>query len=130
MGRIIAAVLAGYVAIGVLVVITDQFFAAFIPGFKAMPLPPLYYFVVSLGTDTLYSVFGGYLCSLIARARSQTAGLGLIVFGEVIGLASQIVLWKTVPHWFAIALLLLYPPAVWLGSRLRQQVSSEKVGLD
>jgi hypothetical protein len=51
--RIIGAVLAGYIAIGVLVVLTDQVFAAAIPGFRNLATPPLYYFVTVLCTDTL-----------------------------------------------------------------------------
>ena len=41
MVRIAAAVLGGYVAIGILVVLTDAIFAAAIPGFRAMTTPPL-----------------------------------------------------------------------------------------
>jgi len=119
MGRIVVAVAAGYAAIGVLVVITDQVFAAFIPGFKQMNLPPLYYFSASLVTDSFYSAMGGFLCALIARAQSRKATLALIVFGEIVGIVSQIAFWHIVPHWFGIALVVLYPPAVWTGSRLR-----------
>ncbi len=82
MGRIVVAVAAGYAAIGVLVVITDQVFSAFIPGFKQMALPPLYYFSASLVTDSFYSAMGGFLCALIARAQSRKATLALIVFGD------------------------------------------------
>ena len=52
----ITRALAGYVAIGVLVVLTDLVFAAVIPGFPAMAQPPLYYFVIVAFTDTLYSI--------------------------------------------------------------------------
>ena len=57
MVRIAAAVLAGFVAIGILVVLTDQIFAAAVPGFQAMtPAPPCRRFcVIVLWTDRLYS---------------------------------------------------------------------------
>jgi len=116
--RTIGAVIAGYVAIGILVVITDQIFAMSDPGFKAAAMPPLYYFVISLATDTAYTVAGGALCALLARERSRSAALGLIALGEAIGLASTVMLWASVPHWYSFALLAIYPPAVWLGSRL------------
>jgi hypothetical protein len=119
MVRIAAAVLAGYVAVGVLVVLTDQIFAAAIPGFRAMTTPPLYYFVIVLCTDALYSAAGGYLCAAIARGSIRAATLGLMIFGEIIGVVSTILGWKIQPHWFALALLVLFPIAVWLGSRLR-----------
>ena len=122
MSRSIVAVIASYAAIGVLVVLTDQVAAALIPGVKSMS-PPLYYFVLSLITDTVYSGFGGYLCALIARERAQKATLGLIIFGEILGVASTVLFWQSIPHWFSFALLIVYPPAVWLGSRLRSRTT-------
>jgi hypothetical protein len=119
MVRIVAAVLAGYVAVGVLVVLTDQILAAAIPGFRTMTTPPLYYFVIVTLTDTLYSIAGGYLCAAIARGSIRVATLGLMIFGEIIGVVSTIVGWRIQPHWFALALLVLFPIAVWCGYRLR-----------
>jgi hypothetical protein len=118
MWRILAAVVAGYVLIGVLVVITDQIFNMLIPGFKLMTMPPLYYFAISLFTDFVYSIAGGYLCAWIARDRAWKATTALMIFGSLIGLISQIVLWTTVPHWYGVALLVLFPIGVWLGWRL------------
>jgi hypothetical protein len=103
---------------GLMVVTTDAIVARLIPGFNATR-PPTYYFYVSLLTDTFYTAIGGYLCAMLAREQRHRATLALIVFGEVMGIVSQVVLWNTVPHWFAIALLVLYPPAVWVGSKMR-----------
>jgi hypothetical protein len=117
--RIVGAVLAGYVAIGVLVVLTDQILGAAIPGFRTMATPPPYYFVIVTFTDTLYTIAGGYLCAACARASARTATLGLIIFGEIVGVVTTVLGWRIQPHWFAFALLLLYPFAVWIGYRLR-----------
>jgi hypothetical protein len=119
MVRVAAAVLAGYVAVGVLVVLTDQIFAAAIPGFRGMSPQPLYYFVIATFTDTLYSVAGGYVCAAIARAEVRRATLGLMIFGEILGVIAAVLAWRSEPHWFGFALLVLFPPAVWIGSRLR-----------
>lgn len=120
--RNILAVIAGYLATGLLVFSTDQFFAAIVPGFKSITTPPLYYFLISIVTDTLYSIIGGFLCSRIARLPSRrNATLSLILLGEFVGLVSTVFLWKIVPHWFSFALLLLYPPAVWLGYKLQSR---------
>jgi hypothetical protein len=119
--RTILAIVGGYAAIGILVVTTDQIFAALIPGFRQMATPPPYYFGISLLTDTIYTLAGGYLCALIAREHFRNATLGLMIFGELVGIASQIAFWNNVPHWYAIALLILFPPAVWIGSRLRSR---------
>jgi hypothetical protein len=119
MVRIAAAILAGYIAVGVLVVLTDLIFAAAVPGFRTMPTQPLYYFVIVTFTDALYSVVGGYLCAVIARDAVHKATLGLMIFGEIIGVVSVVLGWNIQPHWFALALLVLFPVAVWCGSRLR-----------
>lgn len=121
MGRMILAILTGYVLIGVLVTITDKIFASVVPGFGAMANLPRYYFEVTLGTDFVFSIVGGYVCSWIARERSWEARWGLIALGETIGVASQFLTWKRVPHWFGIGLLVLYAVAVWIGSRLRPE---------
>ena len=119
MVRIIGAVLAGYVGVGVLVVLTDMVFAAVIPGFRNMATPPLFYFEIVVFTDLLYSIAGGYLCAAIAGASARTATLGLIIFGEIIGIVATVLAWRVQPHWFALALLVLFPLAIWWGSRLR-----------
>jgi len=121
MWRISAAVVAGYLFIGVLVVVTDQIFGMVVPGFKLMTMPPVYYFAITLVTDFVYSVAGGYLCAWIARERAWTATLALMIIGTLIGIASQIALWKSVPHWFGVTLVVLFPVAVWLGWKLFAQ---------
>jgi len=55
---------------------------------------------------------------VIATTHRRGATLGLIVLGSAIGIVAQALLWKTVPHWFGIGLLVLYPIGVWIGSRL------------
>jgi hypothetical protein len=121
MVRIIGAVLAGYVAVGILVVLTDLIFAAAVPGFRAMTPAPLYYFVTLTFTNTLYSIAGGYLCAAIARASVRTATLGLMIFGEIMGVVATVLSWRTEPHWYAFGLLVLFPLAVWIGSKLRSR---------
>ena len=119
MVRVAAAILTGWVAIGILVVMTDAIFAAAIPGFRTMTPQPLYYFVTVTFTDTLYSIAGGYLCAVIARSAARGATWGLIIFGEILGVVSAVLFWSSQPHWLGLGLLVLYPLAVWFGSRLR-----------
>ena len=121
MGRTIAAVIFGYMTTGLLVILTDQIVSGLIPGFHSMKTPPDYYFGISLATNTLYAIVGGYLCSAVARNQWKTATLGVIILGETLGTIAQRALWHTVPHWFGIGLLALYAPAVWLGGYLRSR---------
>lgn len=127
MARMALAVISGYVLIGILVTITDRIFAMSVPGFSAMAHPPRYYFFISLATDFVFSAVGGYVCGWIARERAYEGTLCLIVLGETIGLASQFLLWHSVPHWFGIGVLALYPLAVWIGSKLRPELKAATI---
>jgi hypothetical protein len=120
MWRSIAAVFFGYAVTGILIFGTDLIFAATVPGFSQMTMPPTYYFAVSIVTDTLYSVLGGWVCALIAKRRIRDHVLALIALGELVGVASTVAFWNHVPHYFSFALIVLYPPAVWIGSRLKK----------
>jgi len=117
--RTVIAVVGGFLGIGILIRITDMLFARLVAGWDPKN-PPLFYFAVSLGTDFLYSIVGGYLCALIAEEHRRKATLWLIVLGEVLGVAVQVALWGVVPHWYGIGLLILYPLGVWIGSSLRR----------
>jgi hypothetical protein len=117
-GRSVGAVLAGYIVIGILVVLTDQIWSRSVPGFSSLPQPPTYYFAITLLTDFLYSAVGGWVAIRIGQRRQLQHAVGLIIFGELIGIATQIALWSTVPHWYGVSILILYPVGVWLGAKL------------
>ena len=110
--------LSGFLGIGILIRITDLLFARLTPGWNPK-VPPLYYFAVSLGTDFIYTIAGGYLCALIAEEHRRKATLWLTVLGEVLGIVVQVTLWGVVPHWYGVGLLILYPLGIWIGSGLR-----------
>jgi hypothetical protein len=116
--RTLIAVVVGFLSIGFLVRFTDMLFARLVAGWDAKN-PPLYYFAISLGTDFVYSIVGGYVCALIAEEHRRKATLWLIVLGEILGVAVQAYIWNLVPHWYGFGLLILYPLGVWIGSKLR-----------
>lgn len=113
-GRTVLAVLAGYLLNAGLVAGSEQFL---LPALGTTA-PSLRYFVIDLITQCLYTVIGGYVCALIARANPQIAIAGMISLGVVVGTLSLIASWKAEPHWYAIALLAVYPPCAWIGMKL------------
>lgn len=117
--RTVIAVVGSFLGIGILVRFTDMLFARLVPGWKDMAHLPAYYFAVSLATDFIYCILGGYVCALIAEENHRKATLWLIAVGEALGIVVQVVLWGVVPHWYGIGLLILYPLGVWIGSGLR-----------
>jgi hypothetical protein len=116
MPRIILAALLGYALIGVLVFGTNRLFPMLLPGFDSMKTPPASYFAISMATDTVHTLIGGWLCARISRGDMQ-ATLALIVAGEIMGIASTIFLWGKVPHFYSFYLLIMYPAAVWYAAR-------------
>ena len=117
MWRNVLAVLFGYAITGILVVGTDQLFAFAIDGFDKMIPRPAFYFAISIVTTTVYSIVGGWTCAAIAKTRIRPTATALVILGELMGVASTVFLWKTVPHYYSFALLILYPPAVWFGAK-------------
>jgi hypothetical protein len=114
-GRIILAVLAGYITNGILVVATEQVLSS-------RATPTLHYFVVDLISQCLYTIAGGYLCCVIAGLVHRAAMAGLIGLGVLVGTVSLVTSWTTEPHWYGVALLAVYPPCVWIGWSLGSAV--------
>jgi len=118
--RSIGAVVAGYISIGVLVVLTDTVLARLYPNdYVQGKAPPDSLLVVTMITATCYSVLGGRLTARLAARKPWGHVIGLIVLGEIMGVVSMVMFWTQQPHWYPLALLVLFPPAVWLGGRLR-----------
>ena len=117
MVRTILAVIVGFLFIGMLITGTDQIFAFGIDGFDTQADKPNYYYLISIATDNFYSIIGGWVCATIAKNDLRRSANGLIILGELAGVASTVFLWKTVPHYYSFALLILYPPAVLFGSK-------------
>ena len=120
-GRTIVAVVAGYAANVILVAGTEQLLSSLAAGVDVSL--PLYYFVLDLVSQCLYTVIGGYVCSAVARPCRPLARYGLIGLGVTVGTVSLVVSWETEPHWYGIALLAVYPPCVWIGWKLRSRAS-------
>lgn len=118
MGRVLLAVIAGYMTDAILVLFTEMLLARFLRTTKLH----FFYFWIDLVTQCLYTIIGGYICCLMARSR-KAAMAGLIGTGIVVGAFSLSTSWKTEPHWYGIALLAVYPFCVWIGWTLRRMRS-------
>ena len=124
-GRAIVAVIAGYGANVVLILVTEQFLLS-LPPSRDGP-PPLYYFVADLTSQSLIQIAAGYLCCVIARPSLRIALISLISLGLLVGTIFLVASWKSEPHWYGLGLLLVYAPCVWIGWALGGRVNARYV---
>jgi hypothetical protein len=121
--RALVSALAGYIAIGLLIGCTDMIWSALLLHTNNVAAFPPVYWQVSLATTALYTALGGYLCVRIAGPRWSLGRMTLIVAGEGIGLAFVLATWNNPiagPHWYGLGLMIIFPPAIFLGGRLAQ----------
>lgn len=120
MVRSILAVLAGWGSVGVLVVLTDGLLHMLHPGeYTEGKMPPDHLAAISLFTSTMYSIVGGWITARIAQAKPWHHILGLIVWGELMGIASMIATWGQIQAWYQIGLIVAWAPAVVAGGWIR-----------
>jgi hypothetical protein len=117
--RTIAAVLGGWAAVGVLVVATDVVLGLFYPNeYQPGQIPPPFLSAVSLVTSVVYSVLGGWLTARVSARKHWAHILAVMIWGELMGVASTILTWNQMPHWYQIGLLAGWIPAIFLGGFL------------
>lgn len=121
MGRVILAVVAGWVTNAILAGVTEVLLWTMLRSASGK-LPGGYYFI-DVVCQCCFTVVGGYLCCAIAGASRRAAMVGLILLGLLIGGLLLPSSWSREPHWYRIALLAVWAPCVWMGWRIRSQSS-------
>ena len=116
--RTLLAVLAGYGANAVLVVVTEQVLPKFMQGKS--------YLVTDLITQCVYEVVAGYVCCLVSeRPKRKLAVFVLIGLGLLIGTISVVAYWNAEPYWYQIGLLFVWAPCVWIGYVLADRTTKD-----
>jgi hypothetical protein len=80
---------------------------------------PVSYGVVNLIYSTLYAVFGGYVCAVIAKQDRMKHGLELASLVFVLSLVSVYIDRGQQPVWYQAMLVLLGAPATAAGAWIR-----------
>ena len=117
--RVMVAVAAGYVTNAVLIAGAEHMLSKLVSAGG--------YFAADALTQCVIQIGCGYLCSRIANSQRLTATMALIAVGIVIGSLSVVASWRSEPHWYAITLLCIYAPCVWVGDRLERHAQSKIV---
>ncbi len=128
-GRSIVAVLAGFVAIVVLSVGTDQVLhvlGVYPPWGQPMYDPGLN--ALALAYRIVISVFGCYLTARLAPYAPMRHALILGAVGIVVSTAGALAAMghNLGPMWYPVALVVVSLPCAWLGARLRGARSSDR----
>lgn len=119
LGRRILSVLAGFLVIVILSVVTD----AILENNGVLPPPDKGLFdtgllLLALTYRCIYSVIGCYITARLAPDRPVAHALALGLLGVVVSAVGTIAAQGVGPAWYGIALVVLALPLAWLGGEL------------
>lgn len=122
----IGAVLAGFITVAVLSVVTDTVLetTGIFPSFSAQQkdhsLLVWWMLLLALIYRSIYTVVGGYITAMLApNNKSMRLAVILGIFGTIAATIGVIVGWDLSDHWYPIALAITAFPLIWLGAKLR-----------
>jgi len=110
---IILAVLVGYTVNALLIAGAEQLLS--------MAFADRTWMRADVATQCVIQAVSGYLCSRMARDKERAATIGLIIVGLLVGTISVVRSWHAEAHWYAISLLIVYAPCVWIGHRMERR---------
>jgi hypothetical protein len=124
LGRSIAAVLLGFVAVVLLSLGTDQVLhvlQVYPPWGQPMHDPGLN--LLALSYRIVYTIVGGYITARLAPHSPMRHALALGIVGFAVGAAGAIatIPMDLGPSWYPIALVLTALPCAWLGGVLHRR---------
>ena len=116
----IGAVLAGFLVVVILSVVTDfilETLGVLPPATKPEAYAP-WMLLFALLYRTVFTIAGGYITAMLAPNRPMRHVVILGVIGTIGGILGVIAGWNLSAHWYPIALALLAFPSVWVGGKL------------
>jgi hypothetical protein len=127
--RSTGAVLAGFFAVAILSLVTDQLLHVlkiYPPWGEPMYDPGLN--LLALAYRIVYTVFGGYLAARLAPRNPMRHVVVLAVIGLVMGITGVIATsdLELGPRWYPIALAVTAFPCTWLGGVLHRATCTER----
>jgi hypothetical protein len=119
--RSIASVVLSYIVVYGIVFASDPVLTHFFPTqYVAGKVPPTFLIWISTAIFAVATIFGGWLCVLIAPSKPGAHLLALFVVGEALGLFFTVHNWGVWPHWMSFVWLVVWPVFLWIGGKLRQ----------
>jgi len=116
----IGAVLAGFITVVILSVVTDyvlETLGIFPPPGQGLFIT--WMLILAFTYRFIYTVIGGYVTALLAPANPMRHVIILGIIGTVAGTVGVFVGWDLSDHWYPIALAVTALPFTWLGGKLK-----------
>ena len=125
--RSIAALLAGFFAVLVLSIGTDQVFHSLgvYPPW-GQPMHDTGLLLLALAYRCVYGVLGSYIAARLAPRAPMGHALALGFIGLVPGIAGTVAMWDFGPNWYPVTLVLTTLPCAWLGGVLYRTAHTER----
>lgn len=119
-GRSIASVFLGFLAVALLSLGTDQVLhvlKVYPPWGQPMHEPGLN--LLALSYRCIFTVMGGYITARLAPQAAMRHVLVLAIIGFLMGTLGVVGTWNLNlgPHWYPIAIAITGAPLTWLGGR-------------
>ncbi len=116
------AILAGFIAVFVLSLGTDQVFHELnvYPAW-GQPMTGTGLLLLALSYRIVYGIGGGYLVAKLAPRNPIRHALIMGGIGFVLTVAGGIAMWDLGAHWYPIALALSSIPCAWYGAKLQSK---------
>ena len=125
--RSVLSVLGGYVLSIAMVMATDPLLAALFPNeYKKGQTIPDALLALSTVLFAVISILCAWVCAKLAPSKVRMHVIAFFALGEIMGGAATAMNWGKVPHWYSIAWLLVWIPAVWLGWKLSGRSLAEQ----
>jgi hypothetical protein len=109
-GRLVLAVLCGYVLGGAIVAIVERLFLRQMSSVETL--------ATDLAVVAVAAVVSGVVGCQMAPPPRWVAAACMSVLWLIFRTITVKTMWKTIPHWYGITLLAIYPPFVFLGEKL------------
>jgi hypothetical protein len=119
--RSVASVVLSYVVVYGIVFASDPVLTHLFPGqYVSGKVPPTFLIWISTAIFAVASIFGGWLCVVLAPSKPGTHLLILFVVGEALGIFFTVHNWGVWPHWMSFVWLIVWPVFLWIGGRIRR----------
>jgi len=130
LGRSVLALLAGFLAVVILSIVTDLAMRA-IGVLPALGRPPTDgSLLAAMAYRTVYSIAGSYIVARLAPARPMLHALISGLLGLILSTAGAIATWNGGPEfgakWYPLALIAIAMPCAWIGGKIHARQTAAK----